>query len=329
MCHVYESWFAQRISSRKFLKFMSARFARLYPLHLFTFLIVLIVGVALRNSVDMSQVPGVFDMITDYTAIPFVLTLTHAWGSHLEATWNTVSWSISVEWFLYLLFPIIILIQHKIKHHGIWLWAITGLTLLFIVAYIFEPNHIATIYAERGLPPQALAGHSKNSIDVITGSALLRGLGGFLIGVSAYQLYRNRIGMRWLKSGWIFVGVWLFLFLFWSMNQLLDPFAVLLFGVLILNSAYMEGSVKKVLNSQVFTFLGDISYSIYLCHMMIFLCYNWICMMKGTKSFPLEDTLLNNWIEVSIFLLVTIITATLTYNLVEKPARKWMNNKFR
>src|SRR5690606_14500873 len=42
------------------------------------------------------------------------ILLIHSWGFH-QLSWNMISWSISAEWFMYLLFPLYITLAHTEK----------------------------------------------------------------------------------------------------------------------------------------------------------------------------------------------------------------------
>src|SRR5262249_47882759 len=79
------------------------RFIRLYPVHV-TVLAALVVVVVLARAAGVTlnnpqewRWPDLF----------WQLTLLHAWGVIASPGWNAPSWSISAEWFAYLLFPLL------------------------------------------------------------------------------------------------------------------------------------------------------------------------------------------------------------------------------
>jgi peptidoglycan/LPS O-acetylase OafA/YrhL len=78
------------------LRFWWLRLGRIYPVHLLTLLVSLLL-VARRGWPDDDG----------HTPQQFVanLSLTHAWQRSFSLSWNYPSWSISSEWFAYLLFP--------------------------------------------------------------------------------------------------------------------------------------------------------------------------------------------------------------------------------
>ena len=84
-------------------EFIRRRFARLYPLHLATLGFYVMVGAA--ASIGLLSV--VRDSKYAFNELPANLLLVHAWGFSSQLSFNYVSWSISAEWFVYLLFPLI------------------------------------------------------------------------------------------------------------------------------------------------------------------------------------------------------------------------------
>ena len=92
--------------------------------------------------------------------------------------------------------------------------------------------------------------------------------GGFVFHIErlCHDPYIWGLVCRHTKEKWFFAiyESAVFLFVFWSKNLLPDPLAIPVFSLMILQAAYIEGSVKKWLNCSVLTYLGDISYSIYL-----------------------------------------------------------------
>lgn len=86
---------------REYRSFVWNRFARVYPNHLAT--LVLLMLMVLGAGVAHVRLAGDYP----WSRIPFNLTMTHAWPWLDRGYWNYPSWSISAEWFAYLaIFPI-------------------------------------------------------------------------------------------------------------------------------------------------------------------------------------------------------------------------------
>ncbi len=178
---------------------------------------------------------------------------------------------------------------------------------------------------KRQFTEEQLLSHPRNTIDVITGFALIRGLASFVFGMITYELYQRGAGKRVLQKAYWFIIIWGGLVVVWFKDILPDPFVIPVFALLILQAAYAEGRVKKVLNCKVFSYLGDISYSIYMVHIPLILTVYIISMINGQMSKPSgEINYAQNWIGATILLAAVLIIASLTYRFIEKPARRML-----
>lgn len=102
MAHVYTTLPVRGRIGSFAASFVHARLARIYPLHLATLLAT--VALVMFMPDFGPRFPSYFGTDT------FVLNLLllQGWGLS-PASWNMVSWSISAEWFMYLLFPLLLL----------------------------------------------------------------------------------------------------------------------------------------------------------------------------------------------------------------------------
>ncbi|MFK7799143.1 MAG: acyltransferase family protein [Aureispira sp.] len=325
--HIYGDLFIHTIEKATFWRFIKARFARIYPLHLVTFLYLLGWVLYMKSQINFEETPALVQGIADNSAIPFVLTLTHAWGTHTEATWNSASWSISVEWFLYLLFPLLAWMMYRSKP---WLQGLIGVVAfaaLFYISEVLAPLWSEEINLIRQRTAEELFYQTSNSIDIITGFALLRGGCSFIFGMLTYELYRRGIGQSFLKHSYWFVVIFGGLLLLWYKDWLPDPFAIPALSLLILHTAYGEGGIHKLLNGKVFTHLGNISYSIYLVHTPLIMTAFIFALLKGGMPPPPDEiNYLNNWIGAFVLLIIVILIASITYRFIEKPARNKLNS---
>jgi len=241
MYHVYGGYFVAGFSLKKMMRFMRARFARIYPLHLVTLLFMISLGV-------FAYIDGTLEGLTalffDFTAIPSQLLLTQAMGTHHEATFNTPSWSISVEWWAYMVFPLILLLLVRTKIWFRWLLAIGIVGGYLVIMYSLQPAFWAARWIEMGIPDSVA--YPIQIIDVITGgSAFLRCLCGFIWGMLVYELFLKSWARTLLKNGAVFIGIWLLLFTLWHFQLLPDYGAVFLFGMMILAAAYNRDKLGK------------------------------------------------------------------------------------
>jgi len=90
-----------------FREFLTARFARIYPVYLFALLVGIPMLVAgCRELVAKHSMAVGIGLAASKTVM--VLTLTQAWYASSALFWNGVSWSLSAEAFFYVLFPFIL-----------------------------------------------------------------------------------------------------------------------------------------------------------------------------------------------------------------------------
>ena len=329
MYHVYGSSFHGGIGKRNFSTFVTARFARIYPLHLVTLLYLL----ALYALIKLTHTPiSWWNVFFDPSAIPSQLLLVQAMGTHSEATWNSPTWSISVEWWAYIVFPFLIVLLANTKAWSRWALGIFIIGGYLAIMFYLQPAFWAQRWVTFGLP--ADVPYPTGIIDVVTGSAFLRCLCGFVYGMLIFELYTKGWAKRFLKSGYIFLGAWLALFVFWHIQVLPDPVAVFIFGVMIISAAWNEDNIGKLINGRFITYIGDISYSLYLVHMPILLTF--IIYRKAMYQPDLKEiegalgysfTLTESWMGLIIFLVITFILSGLSYKYLEKPARNYIKKR--
>lgn len=319
MMHVYGEWFTENVSRHTFLKYLGARFARIYPLHFVTLLWV--VGLFTLFRVKGIYLDANASSVGNFSKIPEHLLLLHGLDMPRTGTWNTPSWSIAAEWLMYLVFPF--LVQPFYRFRSI------GRAVVMIGALLLY----ASIPASKMVPGYE-AFRLENDIDnIVTPWNLVRCLAGFLIGMVTYRAFQAKIGIEWLKNGWLLplIGIALLIAYHFQVSDLITVWA---FPIIILIACYNQGKLSGILQTRVFQRLGDWSYSIYLVHIPIIFTFLAIQLLQNPPvpnkpSPPL--TYVGGWgpwIMCFIFVLLVIGVTALTYRFVEVPARKWINAKF-
>ena len=287
LSHVYLHAFAEkRFSYRGFLW---ARIARVYPLHVFTLLGVMALGlaaVAVGLSIDAS--------ILSWKSLPAHLLMLHAWGFAGEAGWNHPSWSISAEWFAYLAFPLFALAAWPLRKRP---WVATAGAAVFLMG----------LYAAF----EKLAGFPLTEATFRWGA--LRIVPCFAYGCALYLVYRRaplpRAGLLALSAAVVMVA---------SASVLAwDAVTVLAAGLLILALASIPDGQAGWLGSKPAVYLGEISYSVYM------VCAPWqiLAVNLAARATGAEDKRLHVLVWLGI-ILGLIVAAAATYRLIERPARK-------
>lgn len=123
---IYQRYRHKVGSIRDYLSYLGRRLVRIYPLHLVTFGFFVAIGIAFE--LDIIHSPSGAERY-DWSHFFTNLFLLQAWGIPDELTFNYVSWSLSAEWFCYLLLPLLVCIAART--------GVTGLAIflgLFVVA---------------------------------------------------------------------------------------------------------------------------------------------------------------------------------------------------
>ena len=274
--------------------FLRRRFARLYPLHLATILVLCVIGAAVAAVGFRVKDPSLFD----FSLIPSNLLLIQAWGVNDHMGLNSPSWSLSAEFFVYLLFPLLAILLRKVGA----VWTLLTAVMLTIV--------IETVRASLGLRPGDLA-----TFDFGT----LRALPAFLAGMATQAVVASipPRPMRW-RVPIAFGLLVLALMLFKAPSYL----TISLFPVLVGLIAMAErGGEKTILAAPFFVLLGNASYAIYITHTFFEIAAVSLVRKLGWTT-PL------GLIVVALAIYVVIVAAgVVSYLRFETPMRKLLNGR--
>ena len=289
---------AASLSFRLVLRFYGLRLARMYPVHLLTLcglVVVVLVGPRIGFTPTHPE---------DFRAVDFVynLLLVQSWGASDDIHWNFPAWSISCEWFAYLLFPLLALGLNRIaskRQAAFWLGAEMA---IFALAYVF--------FFRCDLDNKFDGGNFSQF-------ALARVCLEFTAGALCYRL-AEFIDMR----AWPWTAVVLAAIIgaaLLTTTPARDLAIVGAFALAILASSVPGNLVARLLSLPPLVYLGEISYSLYMVHVPIRMTLG-----KLVESRLAVASTAGAWAMGLGFCLVTIATAAATYHLVEAPARRWL-----
>ena len=269
--------------------FLRKRLARIYPLHLATIALFCAIGAATL----VLHVPVRDRSFFDPSLLPANLLLIQAWGITDHAGLNIPSWSISAEWFVYLLFP---LLAFLVRRSG------ALVTLLIAVAAVVV---IETVRAGTGLPP---------GDDATIDFGNFRALPSFLAGMATYAVVAamptRRI--RWpVAHGFALSVAALMLFGAW-------PYLIVaLFPVLVGLIALAErGGEPSILSSRAGVTLGHASFAVYMIHTFFQVAAVVAVRATGWTSVP-------QLIAFAVVTYVVIVIASMaSYRWFEDPLRR-------
>ncbi len=166
-------------------------------------------------------------------------------------------------------------------------------------------------------------------------AGLLRAFAGIGIGYFIGEWYNNnceKIKQTIIKpSGAIIISIIEFMCIFFIVNNLLfhrvhcinKLIFVIVFAVTFVLLLCKKGIISKLLDKDIFVFLGRYTYSIYMMHILI-LSLATILVWDKHSCWVHVHPVLN-----LVFTLFSILAAgVLTYHFVEKPAAEYLNKKF-
>lgn len=315
--HVYGNLFSRSVTKKQFWGYMSARFARVYPLHFFTLVWATGMAVVIRH--EASSIDPLLATMFSYWAFPASLFLVQAFHLFPIPPLNTPAWSLSTEWWVYVLFPALAYGLRASSASGKWLILLGTLALYVLLMYYVAP--VFSIV-------------HKVTMNVMTDWGFFRCLVGFVIGMLCYEVYTGQVGRRWVGSGLFFVVVFAatLLTMHLGMNDLLT---IGLFPCVILSAAYQSGWVKRILNVSIFQRLGDWSFSIYMVHVPIIYIFFIPALQKNPDLLarfvpggPANPNYAHGQQMAVIVVVLTLIVAAFTYRFIEVPARNYLNARF-
>ena len=313
MCHVYGRLFASSVTRLDFGQFTKARFARIYPLHLFTlaWAVLLFAAITYTSFPLDEREKSVFNL----WAIPSHIVLLQAMGIYPGYTWNGPSWTISVEWWMYMVFPFLYGPVSRLSNVG-RVAMLAGLLGLYGVL-VYELNTF----------PQYPWHHSLN-VPPFMGGAFMRCALSFSVGMVFYGLFRQQWGRGWLANGYAilsFAGIMLLsMHLGWS-----DLITVGTFPFIILSAGYGSANLNKFLITKPMQRLGDLSFSIYLTNEILFDSGRVVRHALGLSLKPEGLSTPVIWLWCLGWIGLVLLVSELTYRFIELPARKALNARFR
>ena len=313
LTYAYGSRLAELWRLRGYGAFLRARLIRLYPLHLFMLLVMLALVLGLRALAASGGYVSIYDQPwhQDVSAKGFILSLllVQAWNTMDGLTWNGLSWFVSAEFALCLVFPALLLAARGAAWRG---FALIGAGVAGLLALLFT---------------------SKHGFDITFHNGVLRGLADFTIGIGMGVLYRD-LKPRDRLPEWVHsilqlavLGL-LVLAVFstgWS-HTVYDIFTVLPLLALVFVLSFDRGVVARALQTPLPQTLGEWSYAIYLGQT------TWLQGMRiiEQRFYPAPDaavlgtrfSTLMWWLEPAALVLVCTLWGGLLAELVEIPAAR-------
>ncbi|MCB1840848.1 MAG: acyltransferase [Alphaproteobacteria bacterium] len=277
--------------------FYIKRLARIYPVHIVT-----LMGSALTTLTTIYVLKGYyFDPGDSVKCFFYSLVLLQAWGMYPHLCFDDPSWSISAEWFAYLLFPL--LAGWAVKKSP---WTVISLSSLgFLILFVLFT------FLGKQLTELTTLGFARITPE-------------FALGMGLYQLGRKYTLKVSAKAFLVILIAGIVACLSLNIN---DAVIVFLLGGIIFTVADMaRKEIKTFLDQDIMVYWGEASYALYMLHYIIWESFPVIVLMRkfdGSKMFDI-------WFFASwpVALFLSLLLSHFTYAYFERPVRFWICRKF-
>lgn len=280
--------------------FLQKRIARVWPLH------AVILTATVMLALAMLSTGRTLPAHDRWPELPLHLLLMQNWGFTSALAWNDPSWSISTELAAYIAFAVLTPLGAQVRRlvtitsGGVGIIAPLAVAILLIIL-------LDRFYAFHG---ETMLGAN------IPYFGLARCLAQFGCGVAMCMVWQRADGpaLRGVTATIFLASLALWLGGF-ARETLMVPGA---FAALVPLIASTSAVPRNPLSSPVAVFLGEISYSTYLAHFLLWSLFKLVFVRDAADVSPLLG---------GLFLGLTLASSILLYRFVEVPARQQLGSK--
>lgn len=165
---------------------------------------------------------------------------------HLPSSWNPPSWSLSAEWIAYLGFPLLTILVARTRD---WRWCVAAIAIAFALLWV-----LCALSDHPGLNHAQRLGLARCLIEFPAGMLLCR--------IAQLRPIGPRAIKGMLAAGTVLLG-------FALVDPTIDPLALPAFSLFILAAGTNAALPHRLFGNRVAHFLGEISFSIYLLHVLV------------------------------------------------------------
>ncbi|MDE9663488.1 acyltransferase [Citrobacter portucalensis] len=286
------------------VKFIIKRFFRLYPVYVFCFLLFSVVATKLFT-LDKSQIPLWFNYEDIKNSLLFLPLRTDEPAPFYGYSLILTAWTLSYEVYFYFIFCLAMAISHKYRS---LISAIAIIAISMIVQFSTIDNYYFDAHTIRGLDYSRVLTIIGNPISI-----------DFILGIIAFYIFKVtkniKLGTKTKIASSIGVvfGIlcWNSGFMFGHGITKFGGIAFIIFMSVVFGELTFKFNVNKSL-----IHLGDISYSLYLCHVIVIFAYN-----EFGKFVPFIPQ--NHGVSLFLFILsVSIALSYAMYKWIEQPSIK-------
>ncbi len=301
MAYVYDIEHPKRYSMRDTMHYLIARIARIYPLHLISLVATLLFfSMAAFISWGLGEESCCVsdDSLRNAESLIANLLLIHAWGMFDWVTWNFPSWSLSAEFFCYLIFAVLLTISGDNRK--------LALVVLSCTAALFYCLCIAT----------------SSDVDENFRLSAIRAASAFTIGMLLFlgREAVSAVSERSLTCIQIAACIALFFSLHFGVTDILS---IGLMALIVLVTWEDRGYLCDCLGTRYIHTIGLLSFSIYMWHYLIkFIAkQDW----ESFTGLPVQSNAMGSMLFVACMVGLVIPIAVGSYRHLEIPARQWLS----
>lgn len=305
--------------------FTIKRIGRIWPLHILTILALVAIELSkhfiLSNTATNSESIAFIGRFSIEALFANVF-LIHSVGIFDYLTWNNPSWSISVEFFTYLIFAsVVFFLKSKLKE----------LSLIIVIVSL-----------------AALVFLAPTNMDVTYDYGLIRCLSGFFVGVFICLWRSQSLNVSFNKGSFLELLIIALVYLFISelganKYSLLSPLA---FGFAVWIFSYELGYISKILKYKFIQMLGVLSFTMYMIHSVVLTVIWRVNTLLTKEEYIVESASAHGYGKIihfgnpylgDLFLICyigfVIIISSIIYSKYEEPLRvkfnQFANRKFK
>lgn len=292
---LYAPRFQQGAFAPAYRSYITARFARIYPLHLAALALLAVVYLPRALSDDPSS-PG-FGL----RQLALNLSLLHGWGYADRLNWNYPSWSISCEWFAYLLLtPALVLGLRRWTPALCVVLALTLWTGVFVAVHSVG-DEIRHQTIEWGVP---------------------RILAEFTLGYALYRVYL-RVQLRPRVADALVLGGFAAIMALCVLPASAEWALAIAASALLLGLAQAGPIGQALFANRTAVFWGERSYAIYMLHAVVQIFSN--LLLQATSLTALAPPAA--WLLFAGLIGTVLIASHLAYTWLEMPTRIWLRDR--
>jgi peptidoglycan/LPS O-acetylase OafA/YrhL len=297
------------------LNFQIKRFFRLYPTHITILFIILTVQILKYYVVNFTEFKsgqtafGEWYTLKDFIASLFLIQ--GIFNNFYYLSWSGAAWSISTEFYTYVIFALLFMLKKKI------MLAIILIVLLMKTLGFFDLFYIKNIF-------------------IIFNNVFFSCIFNFSIGILMYFLYIYLDKKFFINNFLSFFFIMTLMFIKIFFNDFFLKYDFLIYSFIIVNASLLDKKtyLYKILNSRILIFLGTISYSFYLIHQTVIYFVVQFFRFILQVEFKIEEKsgsvagTLNPYIDTIIhivYLILSVLISYFLYKFVEKRFRSKSN----